>query len=391
MKPQRARLATARAVSAQRVALAIGIAGSIASAFAAWDLPQRFFPSWLFAWLFALGIGLGAMVMVMVHEVTGGVWGFAIRRPLEAALRTMPLILLLALPLAWGLPTLYPWARGDAGNGTTLLAAKRWFLEPGFFGLRSIVYAAIWLALAWTLQNYWSRGETNAGEVPHARLRALAIAGLIAYALTVTLASVDWIMSLSLEWYSTAFGILIMTSQAVGGYVLAVAWAAASGEIERCVDDVRAATQDLGNVLLTLVMLWAYIAFTQFLVIWAADLPHEIGWYLVRATPSWKAVAVTVFALQFALPFVAMLFRSFKREPRRLAALCVAILLAHALEMLWLVAPGFRAGTAWFDWTDLAALACVGGLCGARFLACIASVPSVRAPRPSPPGVTEHG
>jgi hypothetical protein len=372
----------------RRTALAVGGGGAIISAIAWWTDPLRFYPSWLFAWWFFLGIALGSLVNIMIHELTGGVWGFAIRRPLEASVGTLPWLSVLALPLVFGVQTLFPWARQTSSD---VAASPHWYLNVPFFAVRAAIYFTVWIALAVALRRLWKLGATNAAERPVARLRVLAIAGLIAYATTITLATVDWIMSLSAGWYSTAFGFLTMIDQALSAFVFAVLRAARSGDIDRYTKDAAHATGDLGNILLTYVMLWAYIAFTQFLIIWATDLPKEIGWYLERARPAWTSIAVIVFTLQFAVPFVAMLFRSFKRNPQRLAALCAVVLAAHALETLWLVAPSVRGDALWIDWTDIAAFIAVGGLWFAAFVSNDTDVPAISAPSPSPPGVVEHG
>ncbi len=136
-------------------------------------------------------------------------------------------------------------------------------------------------------------------------------------------------------------------------------------------------------------MLWAYLAFTQFLIIWAADLPAEIGWYAVRSQPAWRWLAIAVLVFQFALPVFAMLFRSFKREPRRLAWLCAVVLIAHWAELLWLIEPPFRGDDVPVHWMDAVALLAVGGLWLARFLFLYAEPPVV--PTPAAPRLADHG
>ncbi len=324
--------------------------------------PARFYPSYLIAWLFFLGIALGAMVNVMIHELTGGSWGFALRRPLEAAMATLPSLALLATPLVFGLAELYPWAGPDAAA----FADKSWYLNMSFFAVRAIACFATWIALALTLRHLRAGGETNATATA-ARPRAAAIAGLVIYALTVTIAAVDWIMSLSPRWYSTTFGLLVMVGQALAAFAFAIVCAAARSTLVRGTRDAAQTTGDLGNIVLMYAMLWAYLAFTQFLVIWSEDLPHEIAWYVLRSRADWRTLAIVVLTLQFAVPVVAMLFRAVKRQPAALAALCTLMLVAHVLELVWLVAPSFRTQSSWLDWYDIVALAIVGSLWLAAF------------------------
>jgi hypothetical protein len=265
--------------------------------------------------------------------------------------------------------------------------------------VRAVLYFAIWIAIATAMRRQWQRHRTNATRLGQPAVRRLAIVGLVAYAVTMTLAGVDWIMARSADWYSTGFGLLVLTSQAYAAFAFAAAVAAFTGAMRgaRAVEDERVDAlverpnpardaQDLGNIVLTYAMLWAYLAFMQYLIIWAEDLPAEIGWYLTRSTPVWKAWAIATLILQFALPFAAMLFRDVKRDPRRLGALCVAVLAGHWLQMAWQVLPSSY-GSA--PWIAIAAAIGVGGWWLAAFSHAYARV------APGLPGVgqmaVDHG
>jgi len=371
----------ASALRVRRGALAAAITGSALTAAAYWLDRPHVFQSWLFVWLFFLGIALGSMVNVMIHELTGGAWGFAVRPPAEAAMATLPVLALLGLPLAFGLGDLYPWARESDG-------ARRWYLNAAAFEVRAVVYFALWIGISSALLRYWRAGATNAASPPRPALRRLSIAGLLVYAVTMTLAAVDWIMSLSADWYSTTFGLLVMVGQSLSGFAFTVAFAVFAGYLHDGSPNAARNAQDLGNLLLTFVMLWAYLAFTQFLIIWAEDLPPEIGWYVLRADAKWRALAIAVLALQFALPMIAMLFRSFKRSPRRLAGLCAIVLVAHWGELLWLVAPPSRTEGFALRWTDVAATLAISGFWLASLLSILARLRSADTPDPA---VARHG
>lgn len=353
----------------RRGCLVAGGAGSCIAAAAGIGAPDSFFAAWLFAWLAVLALALGALVNVMIHELTGGEWGFAVRRPLEAALATLPVVAVLGVPLLFGLGHLYPWAAPHAQGSR--LDAKAWWLDAPFFIARAIAYFAIWIAIAAAMRREWRRHRTNATRSGQPAVRRLAIVGLVAYAVTMTLAGVDWIMARSADWYSTGFGLLVLTSQAYAAFAFAAAVAAFTGAMRgaRAVGDRRVDAlvekaspardaQDLGNIVLTYAMLWAYLAFMQYLIIWAEDLPAEIGWYVTRATPLWKGWAIAVLVLQFALPFAAMLFRDVKRDPRRLGALCIAVLAGHVLQVAWQVLPSSYGAA---PWIAIAAAIGVGG------------------------------
>jgi hypothetical protein len=348
-----------------------GVIGCVAASLAA---PARFFPSYLQAWLFVLGIALGAMAILMVHGLTGGRWGTRLVAPLLAAASLLPLLTLLAMPLILGLQVLYAWVPGHA-PAIDIASGQRWYLNVPGFAVRGAACLLLWNGIAYLLR----RGYRDfAGKASSRLSPALCIAGLIVYAITVTIASVDWIMSLTPEWYSSAFGLLIMTSQALSGFAFAVTIALWSARAE-LPGPTAQERNDLGNLLLMFVMLWAYIAFTQFLIVWAEDLPREATWYLARSHAGWRLVAVALAVLQFCVPMVALLFRAVKREPAALAALGVASLAAQWLYSAWLVRPTFASDGLQLGLIDLAVTCAIGGLC-------VAALRSMRLPskRPHP-------
>jgi hypothetical protein len=342
--------------SLRRRSLVVGVLALALCAIWGWFSHQQVFVSYLIAWLFFLGIALGSMVNLMVYRLTGGAWGDLLLRPLEAAMRTLPVIVLLGAPLLLGLSELYPWIHPDPTQAGEVLAHKAWYLNMPFFLVRALVYFAVWLFFAYRLRML----PNDAADA--VRLRRLSVAGLIAYTLTVTFASIDWIMSLTPQWYSTTFGLLIAIAQALSGFAAAMA---AAGLLLRAgaVNDVGPRVlQDVGNLLLMFVLTWTYLAFTQYLIIWAEDLPHEIGWYLPRLHTSWYAIAWVLIVFHFALPFAILLFRRCKRSPAWIAALGLTMLAAHWVDVLWLVAPTFRTHGLQLEWGDLLATLGIGGV-----------------------------
>lgn len=296
----------------------VGIAGWLADA-------RALLACWLAAWWCCAGILMGGLANVWLHNLTGGAWGEAIRTPLLHAGRRVPLACLLLLPLLAGVELLYPWAApGGTAHWHELFSQpdfKLWWLSRGFFTLRALAYLALWSLLSWL-----------ARRPALARSQGFSALALLAYGVSVSLAALDWIMSLQPEWRSSVFGWLAGAGQMLGGLALAIA------VIDR--DARRKVLPDLGNLLLMYVMMWAYLAYVQYLIIWAADLPHEIAWYLRRRTPGWTAVAWTLAALHFAAPFLILLSRRAKRAPRMLGLLALGLLAAHLLDCWWLVVPG---------------------------------------------------
>jgi hypothetical protein len=311
--------------------------------------PREFFRSYLVAFLFCLGLSLGALANLMLHEVTGGRWGIVLRRPWMAAARLMPLNAVFFVPLLFGLPLIFQWM----GSSSPEVTAKRWWLNTPFFLLRAGVYFLLWMVLAWQ----WLRLAARSSEARPPALRHWSAAGLILYGLTLSLAAVDWIMSLMPQWYSTTFGLLIGTSQMLSGFALAVAACA----FVRFPGANEARFQDFGNLLLMYVMSWAYLAFTQYLIIWAEDLPNETAWYVPRVQTSWSWLTLSVLVLQFAVPFILLLLRVIKRVPRYLGPLALSLLAAQLLFDFYLVTPNFKPGGFSLSWSDpLAVLGLLG-------------------------------
>jgi hypothetical protein len=355
-----------------RRAGAIGAIGLVACAIGAFVNKPAFFQAWLVTWLFLLGIALASMACVMIHELTGGEWGLVLRRALEAAMATMPLVALFAVPLAFGLTDLFSWARPDAG-ADAIVRAKHWFLNTPAFIVRNAAWLALWNALAFALRRRLASGSPQT-------TRRLAVFGLLAYLVTVTIASIDWIASLVPQWYSTAVGLRVGTAQFVAAFGFAVPFAVWRARRPRDGIIARARDwQDLGNLLLTFAMTWAYIAFTQYLIVWGEDLPHETAWFVPRAQSSWRFLAIAVVTLEFAVPTIAMLFRSIKRNRNAFATVCALALVGAWLDALWLVAPSLRPAGFELHVLDIAALVAEGG-----FWLAVASAMAERLPPARP-------
>jgi hypothetical protein len=315
--------ANKRAMPRSAMPIAAGALVVLAVAGVAWRPDARaLLAGYLALWWFATGALLGGLANIWLHQLTGGAWGETIRAPLLRAARWLPLACLLFLPVLAGMHLLYPWAGGQGIDPDT--AFRRWWFTPGLFIVRSVVYLALWSLLAWI--------ETRA----RSRSAGRAAACLLLYGFSVSLAATDWIMSLQPGWYSSVFGWLAATGQMLTGLALAVVL------IDR--EAARERLPDLGKLLMMYVLTWAYLAYVQFLIIWAADLPREIAWYLRRDTPGWHAVAWSLLALHGAGPLVILLSRRAKRAPRVLGVLAAVLLAAHLLDCWWLVLPSLAMG-----------------------------------------------
>lgn len=330
--------------------------------------PAQFFRSYLFAYLFWVNMGLGALSIVMIHSLTAGQWGLITRRPLEAAMLTLPLLALLFVPLCFGLSSVYEWADPAKVAADELLQHKAPYLNVPFFLARAAGYFLIWSVLA-LLMRRWSLAYNRNGDPElQRRLQRLGGIGLGLYGLTVTFAFIDWVMSLEPHWYSTIYSAMVATGGILQAFVLAVLVVLFYAKRPPLVDLLTARLiNDLGSLVFAFVMLWAYMAFSQFLLIWAGNLPEEIPWYLRRLAGGWGWVATAILLFHFALPFVLLLSREWKRNLRLVGAVAGLVLLMRLVDSYWLVAPAFSDEGWMVHWLDLATLLAVGGLWTAAF------------------------
>jgi hypothetical protein len=357
----------------QRRALLVGVVAAGLCVVGYLVNPAQFFRSYLMAYIFWLGVVLGCLAILMVHYLVDGRWGLVIRRVLEAGTRLLPLMLVLFIPIIFGVPALYTWARPAGEARHELSALQQVYLQVPFFLGRAGVYFAVWLVLAFFL-NRWSRQQEQAPEAlvirtRQRRLGLLSGGGLVLYGLTMTFAAVDWLMSLEPQWFSTAYGLVVMTGQLLAAMAFAIvttAWLARDEPYASVASSEL--FHDLGNLLLAFVMLWAYIAFSQFLIIWSGDLPEENRWYLHRAHGGWNWVAVVLVVVHFALPFVLLLSRQITRRAQPLAMVAAVLFGIHLVDAFWLVMPAFFPGQLHVHWLDIVAPIAVGGLWLAAFL-----------------------
>jgi hypothetical protein len=257
---------------------------------------------------------------------------------------------------------LYGWAQPQAASNP-VYQQKHFFLNTPFFIARVAIYFGLWMGLAWLL-NRWSFEQDRTGDARLSKkLEGMSGPGLILWGLAVTFSSVDWIMSLEPKWFSTIYGMIIMVVTVLSALAFSVLISRSLASSEPL---VQVATpmrfNDLGNLLLTFVMLWAYLSFSQFLIIWSGNMPEETSWYMSRGRGSWAALAVVLIIFHFAIPFALLLSRNLKRTPKalsRVAALLVALTL---VDMFWLIVPAFEQSGPRVHWTNLSLTAGIGGL-----------------------------
>jgi len=323
---------------------------------------DRFFEAYLIGWTFWTGIAIGSLALLMLQHLTGGGWGFVIRRILEASTRTLPAMAVLFIPILLGAHSLYhEWMDEAEAQKHEAVAFKAKYLNFPFFTVRAVIYFAVWILLAYFL-NRWSLAQDRTADNRYtSNMRVLSGPGMVLLIFSVTFASVDWYMSIEPEWFSTIYGFLFVAAWALSALAFTIAALATLSKDEplnRIVAPLH--FHDLGKLLLALVMLWAYFAFSQYLIIWSGNLPEEIVWYLKRIPGLWGGTIVAIAILHYAAPFLFLLSRSVKRNPRTLMMIAGLIIVMRMIDLIWMIAPAFG-GKNWV-WLDAIALVGFGGL-----------------------------
>jgi hypothetical protein len=337
----------------QRLLLA-GAVGGVISLLGVFLNPTQFYQSYLMAFMLCLGVTLGCLALGMVHQLSGGTWGVLIRRPIGAATRVLPVMTLLFLPILIGMRHLYPWTNADLVAHDEALQHKHLYLNIPFFIARAALYFLIWNTLSYLLNTWSLQQDRDPDPLIASRMQKLSAIGLVGYGLTITFASFDWLMSLEPHWFSTIYGVLIMGGQglsAMAFLIIVLVWLARRPPLDRIA--IPGHFHDLGNLMLAFVMLWAYFSFSQYLIIWAGNLPAEIAWYLHRLQTGWRIVGMSLILFHFTAPFVLLLSRTIKRAPDLLVKVAIGVLIVRLLDLFWLIAPEFHRNGIAFSWLDL--------------------------------------
>jgi len=332
-------------------ALIVGIVFSLGAIALAFTRPEEFYRGYLLGYMDWLGVALGSMAIVMIRHLTGGGWGTVIRRVLGAAMRTLPILAILFIPIIIGVlqHQMYPWLHPGSITDPHIkehLDKHKFILESyltssGFI-IRAVIYLAIWNLLSFLL-SMWSKQTDKPGAPDNTqKFKAVAGPGLILYAFTITFAVIDWVMSLDPSWISTIFGLLILAGELLSAICFAIV-------VERILVNYKPMSEmlkpefvhDHGKWTLTFIMVWAYFSFSQWLIIWAGNLPNEISFYLKRLNHGWGYIAIFLVLFHFCVPFVILLSRPFKRDIRKLVWLAVWLLFMRFVDLFWIIEPNF--------------------------------------------------
>lgn len=321
--------------------------------------PRRFLFSYLTGYLFVVSLGVGSLALVMLHHLTGAVWSVSLRRLMENLTWPLGWIALLFVPIALHLDKIYPWAASTGPAGHSLSAHQAKWLTPDFFTMRAVVYLGIWVLVA-NLLSRASRlqdGEGDTSSIHVGRMRATSAWGLVLLGLTTTFAAFDWIMSLDAHWMSTMFGVYFWIGSllsSLAALTLLTVTLRATGWLGSAITTEH--LHDLGKLLFSFVVFWAYIAFCQYFLIWYANFPEETRWYIARRMGSWNTVSWALLFGHFVMPFALLLSRAARRSSFWLAFASIWILGFHYVDLYWQVMPVLNPGGAQPRWLDASLL-----------------------------------
>jgi hypothetical protein len=334
----------------QGLALMAGAGGLLISLGGALIAPRTFLPPYLVAYLFWVGLAVGCVALTMLHHLVGGTWGLLIRRPLEAGAMALMPMLVFFIPLLLGVHALYRWSDTSFVEHHEAVRQKLAYLNSTAWAARALGYFVFWLALAVVLNRLSVRQDSAKDTSPTQWAQWISGPGLALTFLTGTFAAIDWAMSLEPEWYSTIYSAMVIVGWGLETFAFIILVAAWLTDYEP-MSGIATPTmfQDLGNLMLAFVMLWAYMSFSQFLIIWSGNLVEEIPWYLRRVRGGWQWVALALILFHFFVPFFLLLFRDMKLRPHNLMGVAGVILAVHVLNLAWLVLPA-----QYYDWRTTA-------------------------------------
>ena len=345
--------------------------------------PRPALLAYLIAFVYWLGLAIGAVTLVLANHTAGAKWNVTLRRFNETAGAVIPVFVLLFIPLLLGAKHIWFWVAPHepvSKEMHELLEHKRPYLNPGFFAVRAAIYFLCWTIFAWLLRAWSLRQDETGDPGLTVRMRRASPAGMILFMLTFTFASIDWLMSLQPTWYSTIFGL----------YIYAGAFVASIAALSLVVTGVRSSgaplaavisedhQHNVGKLLFAFTAFWAYMAFSQYMLIWAGNLPEEVQWIVVRSQGVWRPVGILILVGHFVLPFFLLLPRDMKRSAPALAAVAAWMLVIHYVDVFWVVMPAASQGRLGLHWTHLTAFVGIGGVSVACALALF------RAARPLP-------
>ncbi len=347
------------------IVAAIGLAASVIALFVN---QAHFFHAWLVGSMFWLTLAAGGLFFVMMHHLVGATWSVVLRRIAEAVMAVLPYMFIPLVVIIFGVHDLYHWNHADIVAADEALQGKTAYLNLPFFIIRIIIYFVVWTILIRMLNKTSLRQDDGHTEQLNSRYRRISAPGMILFAFTLTFAAFDWMMSLDAHWYSTIFGAYIFA----GGVAALLAFLPLVSMLLRrqgVMADMITVDRyhDMGKLLFAFVVFWAYMAFSQYFLIWYGNIPEETEWFLRRWTGSWKTISLILVFGNFVIPFFILITRGAKRRLAILGVFAVWLLFMHWVDLYWVVMPSLYPDGAHLSWIDLAPITLIGGAFVARF------------------------
>ncbi len=344
------------------MALMIGLAGLALSAYGYIADRGQFFYSYLTSFMYWLTIGLGALFFTLIHYLANAKWSIIIKRWSETVMFTLPFMGIMFIPICFGLHDLYEWSHEDVVATDHLLQGKAAYLNVNFFLIRSLGYFVIWGLLTWFIRSKSIEQDQGYSESSMMKVRRVSAFGMIMFALTISFASIDWIMSLSPHWYSTIFGVYMFAGAFVSFLsftVLAIKYFEGKGILKDIISVEH--YHDIGKLMFAFIIFWSYMAFSQYFLIWYAHIPEETFWFLDRWEGTWKQFSMLLMIGHFPIPFLGLIVQNAKRNKFVLPTVAIWIMFIHWVDMYWLILPTFSPEGFNLSWMDATTFVGIGG------------------------------
>lgn len=338
------------------IALAVSVLGLVQNA-------THFWQSYIFAFLFWSGLALGCLGIFFLHNVVGGNWGVAIRRLIEAGFQTLPLFLIAVIPILFAVKSLYSWTNPEIRAHDFAVGHKAMYMSVPFFIGRTIIYFAIWFFFGWRILRMANEHDRTGDPALFKKIKGASAPALLIYTLSTTYAFVDWVMSLEPDWYSTIYPWMFTVGEFLLSFAFVIALLILFSDREPFAGFLKTSHyHDLGNLMLAFTMLWAYLSFSQLIIIWSENLPDEIPWYVRRFSGGWGYMAWFISIFHFCVPFFLLLMRFIKRNPNLLRTIAVWMIIVRVIDVFWIVEPAFRQRALEVYWTDAVVWIGLGGV-----------------------------
>ncbi|MBV8071912.1 MAG: hypothetical protein JO270_18530 [Acidobacteriaceae bacterium] len=355
-----------KAASVERIAGVIGGLGALLCVAGFFYNRAQFFQSYLFAFLYWGGFTIGGLGILVLNNTVGGRWGVTARRYLEAAMRTLPFLAVMFIILLIGLKDIYPWTHIDTVPNPisqAILRHKAPYLNVPFFIIRSIIYFAVWAFWGYRVFRMSDKQDQTGDPSLRDRMRAFCAPGCLVVTLTATFAYIDWLLSADAQFFSTIYGAMLLFGDVLQTFALVITVLILTSKGDRFGGRINSVIlHDLGNMMFAFTIFWTYLSVSQLIIVWPANLPQELNWYLVRVRGGWTVLAAIVSLVMFLIPFLGLLSQARKRDPKRLIRVAVWILCARAIDLFWIIEPTFRTNGFAIYWTDFVAFFGVGGI-----------------------------